>query len=44
MERPSSMPHQEYTSLTKKQRRNLPDPKDRFINVKGHPRLTARYG
>ena len=44
MERPSSMPHQEYTSLTKEQRRNLPDPRDGFIDVEGHPKLTARYG
>jgi len=44
MERPSAMPHQEYTSLTKEQRRNLPDPRDGFIDVEGHPRLVARYG
>lgn len=44
MERPSSMPYQEYTSLTKKQRRNLPDPRDGIIDVEGHPKLTVRYG
>ena len=44
MERPSAMPHQEYTSLTKEQRRNLPDPRDGFINEEGHPNLVARYG
>lgn len=44
MEKPSSMPHQEYTSLTKEQRRNLPDPRDGFICEEGHPKLTARYG
>jgi hypothetical protein len=30
--------------LTKEQRRNLPDPRDGFIDVEGHPKLTARYG
>ena len=44
MERPSDMPHQEYTSLTKEQRRNLPDARDGFIDVEGHPHLVARYG
>ena len=44
VQKPSNMPHQEYTSLTKEQRRNLPDPRDGFINVEGHPKLTARYG
>jgi len=44
MEKPSSMPQQEYTSLTKEQRRNLPDPRDGFMNEKGHPTLVARYG
>jgi hypothetical protein len=44
MERPSSMPHQEYTSLTKEQRRNLPDSRDGFIDVEGRPKLTVRYG
>ena len=31
MQRPSAMPHQEYTSLTKEQRRNLPHPDDYII-------------
>ena len=44
MAKPSAMPHQEYTSLTKEQRRNLPDPRDGFINEEGHPNLVARYG
>jgi hypothetical protein len=44
MERPSDMPHQHYTSLTKEQRRNLPDPRDGFIDLEGHPKLIARYG
>ena len=44
MERPSAMPHQDFTTLTKEQRRNLPDPRDGIIDVEGHPKLTARYG
>ncbi len=44
MERPSSMPHQDFTALTKEQRRNLPDPRDGFIIEEGHPHLVARYG
>jgi hypothetical protein len=38
------MLYQEYTSLTKEQRRNLPDQRDEFINVEGRPKLIARYG
>ena len=43
--RKSSFPmsHQDFTALTKKQRRNLPDPRDGFIIEKGHPTLVARY-
>jgi hypothetical protein len=44
VQKPSSMPQQDYTSLTKEQRRNLPDPRDGIIDVEGHPKLTARYG
>ena len=44
MERPSGMPHQEFASLTNEQKRNLPHPKDRFINVKGHQDLVIRRG
>ena len=44
MERPSAMPHQDFTPLTKEQRRNLTDPRDGIIDVEGHPKLTARYG
>ncbi len=44
MEKPSAMPHQDFTALTKEQRRNLPDARDGFIDVEGHPKLTARYG
>lgn len=44
MERPSAMPHQDFTALTREQRRNLPNPRDGFIIEKGHPKLVARYG
>jgi hypothetical protein len=44
MERPSAMPHQDFTALTKEQRRNLSDPRDGFIIEEGHPKLTVRYG
>ena len=35
MERPSAMPHQDFTPLTKEQRRNLTDPRDGIIDVEG---------
>jgi len=44
MEKPSSMPHQEYISLTKEQKRNLSDQRDGFITVEGHTHLVVRYG
>jgi len=44
MQTPSSVPHPEYVQMTKEQRRNLPDARDRFIDVEGHPKLTVRYG
>ena len=44
MKRPSDMLHQDFTTLTKEQKRNLPDPRDGIIDVEGHPKLTARYG
>ena len=40
----SNMLQQEYTSLIKEHKRNLPDPRDGFIDVEGHPKLTVRYG
>ena len=45
MEKPASMPQQEYSSMTKSKRRQLPDPRgrDRFINVDGSPRLDLRF-
>lgn len=44
VQKPSDMPHQDFTALTKEQRRNLPDTRDGFIDVEGHPKLTVRYG
>jgi hypothetical protein len=44
MEKPSAMPHQDFTVLTKEEKRNLPDHPDGFIDVEGHPNLTLRYG
>jgi hypothetical protein len=48
MEKPSAMPHQEYISLTKFEKiyrnRNLPDHRDGFITVEGHPHFVVRYG
>lgn len=35
---------QDFTPLSKEQKRNLPDPRDGFIIEKGHPTLVVRYG
>ena len=43
MERSSAMPHQDFTALTKEEKRNLPDPRDGFIIEEGRPHLAARY-
>ena len=45
MEKPASMPQQEYSDMTKSERRQLPDPigRDRSINVDGYPRLDLRF-
>jgi hypothetical protein len=45
MERPSAMPHQDYSSLTKSERRQLADPlgRDCSIEVDSYPRLDLRY-
>ena len=45
MEKPVSMPQQEYSGMTKSERRQLPDPigRDRSINVDGYPRLDLRF-
>ena len=45
MEKPASMPQQEYSGMIKSERRQLPDPlgRDRSINVDGYPRLDLRF-
>jgi hypothetical protein len=45
MEKPASMPQQEYSGMTKSERRQLSDPRgrDKFINVDGSPRLDLRF-
>ena len=45
MEKPASMPSQEYSGMTKSERRQLPDPigRDRSINVDGYSRLDLRF-
>ncbi len=45
MEKPASMPQQEYSGMTKSERRQLPDPKgrDSFINVDDSLRLDLRF-
>lgn len=45
MEKPTLMPQQEYSGLTKSERRQLPDPigRDKYISVDGHPRLDLRF-
>ena len=45
MEKPPSMPQQEYSGMTPSERRQFPDAigKDRSINVDGYPRLDLRF-
>nr|YP_010133976.1 hypothetical protein KYU77_pgp131 [Tryblionella apiculata]QWM93465.1 hypothetical protein [Tryblionella apiculata] len=45
MEKPASMPQQQYSGMTKSERRQLPDPRGRdgFIEVEGYPRLNLRF-
>jgi hypothetical protein len=45
MQKPSAMPQQNYSSLTKSERRQLADPlgRDRSIQVDSYPRLDLRY-
>ena len=45
MEKPISMPQQEYSGMTKSEKRQLPDPIvwDRSINIYGYPRLDLRF-
>lgn len=41
--RPTAMPHQEFTNLTKEERRQLPHHHDKIIDVEGHPRLRVGF-
>ena len=45
MEKPASMPHQEFVGLTKEERRQVPHPYayDKIIHVEGHPRLRVGF-
>ena len=43
VERPTSMPHQDFVNLTKEERRQLPHSKDMKISHDGHPELTVGY-
>jgi len=45
MEKPASMPQQQYSGMTRSERRQLPDPlgRDGFIKVEGYPRLDLRF-
>jgi hypothetical protein len=45
MEKPASMPQQQYSGITRSERRQLPDPlgRDGFIKVEGYPRLDLRF-
>ncbi len=41
--RPTAMPHQEFTDLTKEERRQLPHHHDKIIDVEGHQRLRVGF-
>ena len=45
MKKPASMSQQEYSGMTKSEKRKLPDPlgRDRSINVDGYPELNLRF-
>ena len=45
MEKPPPMPQPEYSSLTKAEKRQLPDPlgRDRSINIDSYPQLDVRF-
>lgn len=45
MEKPASMPQQQYSGMAGWERRQLPDPlgRDGFIKVEGYPRLDLRF-
>lgn len=41
--RPTAMPHQEFVGLTKEERRQVPYPYDKIIDVEGCPRLRVGF-
>jgi hypothetical protein len=41
--RPTAMPHQEFTDLTKEEKRQLPHHHDKIIKVEGRPRLRVGF-
>ena len=41
--RPTAMPHQEFVGLTKEERRQVPNPYDKIIDVECRPRLRVGY-
>lgn len=41
--RPSAMPHQEFSNLTKEKRRQLPHSNDMRMNCEGYPELTVGF-
>lgn len=41
--RPTAMPHEEFVGLTKEERRQVPHPYDKIIDVEGHPRLRVGF-
>ena len=45
MEKPAAMPQQQYSGMTKSERRQLPDPRGRdgVIKVEGYPQLDLRF-
>ena len=43
IERPTSMPHQDFVHLTKEARRQLPHSKDKIIHVEDHPQLLVGF-
>ena len=45
MEKPTAMPQQQYSGMTKSERRQLPDPRGRdgVIKVEGYPQLDLRF-
>eukprot|EP00972_Heterocapsa_arctica_P115325 16447105-Heterocapsa_arctica.AAC.1 len=43
MEKPVAMPQQEYSGMTKSEKRQLADRRDGFIQIEGYPPLDIRF-